>query len=74
MGRRYVDRLVNGIAHEAKAGINVRLTPSIQKQILKDFELIQAGQIRGAHWHFFQGADQSVLDFLNGFGIPYTLY
>ncbi len=65
MGERYVDRLVNGIAHEAKAGLNVSLTTSIEKQILKDAELIAKGQIRGAHWHFFQGADDSVAPFQN---------
>ena len=29
MGRRYVDRLINGVAHESKAGVNVKLTNSI---------------------------------------------
>jgi RHS repeat-associated protein len=73
-GPRYIDRLVNGIAHEAKAGLNVNLTRDIERQILKDVELIQSGQIRGAHWHFFQGAQRSVLEFLEKLGIPYTVY
>jgi RHS repeat-associated protein len=73
-GPRYIDRLVNGIAHEVKGGLNVSLTRDIERQILKDFELIQSGQIRGAHWHFFQGAQRDVLEFLNKLGIPYTVY
>lgn len=74
LGNRYVDRLVNGIAHEAKAGYNVKLTSSIRTQILKDVELIKSGQIRGAQWHFFNGADNSVLNFLRSKGIPYTIH
>ena len=38
-GNRYIDRMVDGIAHEAKAGVNVGLTPTIENQILKDAEL-----------------------------------
>jgi hypothetical protein len=52
MGRRYVDRLINGVAHESKAGVNVKLTNDIWTQILKDKELINKGLIEGAHWHF----------------------
>jgi hypothetical protein len=74
LGGRYIDRLVNGIAHEAKAGINVSLTSSIQNQIRKDAELIARGRIQGAHWHFFQGVEQAVLDFLTQHGISYTVH
>jgi hypothetical protein len=74
MGKRYVDRLVNGIAHEAKAGLNVKLTSSIEQQILKDAELIKSGRIRGAIWHFFQGVDSEVLDCLSQNGIKYSVY
>ena len=74
LGSRYVDRLVNGIAHESKAGLNVRLTSSIELQILKDAELIQAGRVQGAHWHFFQGAQPDVLEVLTKHGIGYTVY
>ena len=64
LGKRFVDRLVNGVAHEAKAGLNVKLSSSIRKQILKDVDLINSVQIRGAHWHFFQGADSKLINFL----------
>ncbi len=74
MGNRYVDRLVNGVAHESKAGIDVKLTSSIWRQILKDKELIDEGLIRGAHWHFWQGASQEVLDALKSLGIKYTVH
>jgi RHS repeat-associated protein len=73
-GPRYTDRLVGGVAHEAKAGLNVRLTSRIRRQILKDVELIETGQIRGAHWHFFRGADPDLLRFLARHGIRYTVH
>ena len=42
-GPRYIDRLVGGIAHEAKAGVNVRMTSPLWRQMLKDKELIDEG-------------------------------
>jgi hypothetical protein len=74
IGCRYFDRIVGGIAHEAKAGINVRLTPKIRRQILKDRELVRSGFIKGAHWHFFQGADKELLRFLRRHRIRFTVY
>lgn len=74
LGNRFVDRMFDGIAHEAKAGLNVELTSTIRKQILKDAELIGVGQIKGARWHFFQGAKQETLNFLTQNGIQYSLY
>jgi hypothetical protein len=74
LGKRYVDRLVDGIAHEAKAGINVQLTSSIKTQVLKDAELIATGQLDGAVWHFYQGASQELLDFLTANGIQYVVH
>ena len=41
LGKRYVDRLVDGVAHEAKAGANVKLTHTLETQVLKDVELIE---------------------------------
>ena len=73
-GNRYIDRLVDGVAHEAKAGIDVALTPSIRKQIMKDVDLINTGQVRDVHWHFFQGAKSDTLDFLRQQGIKYTVH
>lgn len=74
MGNRYVDRLVNGIAHESKAGINVKLNNSTWTQMLKDKELIDEGLIKGAHWHFWQGAAKETLDALKSLGIKYTVH
>ena len=74
LGRRFVDRLVNGVAHEAKAGLNVSLTSSIRTQVLKDAELIETGTLEGAQWHFFQGAEPELLEFLEQNGIGYTLH
>lgn len=74
MGKRFVDRLVNGVAHEAKAGFNVTLTNKIKLQIMKDVELMQTNQIKGAHRHFFQGADKSVTDYLKANKIPFTIH
>ncbi len=74
LSKRYVDRLLNGIAHEAKAGRNVELNSTTRPQVLKDAELISRQRIKGAHWHFFQGADQELLDFLTLHGIEYTVH
>lgn len=74
MGNRYVDRLINGVADEAKAGVNVGLTSSIRRQVLKDAELLATGQLRGAQWHFFQGAQDDLLMFLKDNGIGYTVH
>jgi len=74
LGKRYIDRLVNGVGHEAKAGLNVGLTSSIRKQILKDAELIAAGRLQGAHWHFFQGVQLRTTDFLRHNGISFTIH
>ncbi|MEZ5024729.1 MAG: RHS repeat-associated core domain-containing protein [Chitinophagales bacterium] len=73
-GARIIDHLKDGIAHESKAGLNVKLTSEIKRQILKDKELIRDNAIKGAHWHFWQGADNSVLLFLQQHGIPYTVH
>ncbi|SEL26733.1 hypothetical protein SAMN05216359_10714 [Roseateles sp. YR242] len=52
-GKRFVDQLVNGIAHESKVGYTT-LTSDIRIQIVKDVELMQTKQIQGASWRFFQ--------------------
>ena len=79
-GGRYIDQLADGIAHESKVGYTT-LTDRIRTQILKDAELINTGQIDGAHWHFFTsgvtnrgGASQPLLDFLIENGITYTIH
>ncbi|MFN6108067.1 MAG: polymorphic toxin-type HINT domain-containing protein, partial [Planctomycetaceae bacterium] len=73
-GPRYIDRLLDGIAHESKAGVDVRLTSRIRRQILKDRELIDEEILSGAHWHFWQGADKELLDFLTHQGISFTVH
>ena len=55
VGRRVVDQLVNGIAHESKVGY-ASLTKGIAGQIAKDAELMASGEIRGATWHFFRSS------------------
>lgn len=52
-GGRYIDQLVNSVAHESKVGYQ-SLTANISRQISKDVELIQSGQIQSASWHFFR--------------------
>ncbi|XZE21704.1 hypothetical protein SH449x_001609 [Pirellulaceae bacterium SH449] len=73
-GPRYIDRLLNGIAHEFKAGKDVKLANSIWRQILKDKELIEKGVIEGAHWHFWQGATKELLETLTANGIRFTVH
>ena len=52
-GARFVDRLVDGIAHESKVGY-ASLTEFVSRQVAKDVELIHSGQVDGAVWHFFR--------------------
>jgi hypothetical protein len=73
-GYRYVDRLVDGIAYESKAGSNVGLTPRIREQIAKDAELIREGRIEGAEWHFWNGAQKELLDALKEEGIKAVVH
>ena len=74
LGKRFIDRLVNGVAHEAKGGLNVKLTSALERQMMKDAELVATGQVRAAHWHFFRGVKQEVLDKLKEYGIKYTVH
>ena len=52
-GARFVDRLVNGVAHESKVGYQT-LTPEIRLQVAKDAELLQRGDVQGVNWWFFR--------------------
>jgi len=52
-GGRYVDQLAAGVANESKVGYQ-SLTPSIQRQISKDAELLNGGSVQSVNWHFFQ--------------------
>ena len=79
-GGRYVDQLVNGVAHESKVGY-ATLTKDVATQIAKDAELINSGAIRGAAWHFFEspvtglkGPSGPLLDALRNAGIGVTIH
>jgi hypothetical protein len=52
-GARFVDQLVNGVAHEAKVG-RVALSAFVRSQVAKDAELLQTGAVREVVWHFFR--------------------
>jgi len=71
---RFPDRVFNKIAHESKAGLNVKLNDRIRMQILKDADLIRLKKFDAVHWHFFRGAQPDVLKFLEQNGIGYTIY
>ena len=51
-GPRYVDQLVNGVANESKVGYT-SLTTDVSRQIVKDVELVNTGQVNSVTWHFF---------------------
>jgi RHS repeat-associated protein len=74
-GARFVDQYVDDIANEAKVGYQ-SLTTAISRQIAKDAELIESGQIQGATWNFFRspktgkiGPSQPLRDALQENGI-----
>lgn len=77
---RRFDVVVNGEAHESKVGY-VSLTEGIRKQINSDAYLIETGEIRKAHWHFYPsaqtgqlGASGPLLDLLEEKEIPFTVH
>jgi hypothetical protein len=74
LGNRYIDWMLDGVAHEAKAGLNVRLTSSIRKQAMKDAELLADKAVDGVNWHFFRGVQDGLLSFLSKLGIDYTVH
>lgn len=51
-GGRYVDQLVNNIAHESKVGYT-SLSSTVRNQIAKDVELLKSKSVSGVVWHFF---------------------
>lgn len=53
-GARFVDRFVDGVAHESKVGYQT-LNADIKRQIAKDAEILKAsGQVEAVVWHFFR--------------------
>jgi filamentous hemagglutinin len=80
LGGRYVDQLAGGIANESKVGYTC-LTSDIQLQVAKDAELIAAGRVQGATWHFFTspvtgvgGPSQPLLNALQQAGINVVIH
>ena len=80
LGGRYVDQLVDDIAHESKVGYT-SLTKDIKTQIAKDAELIKNKNVKGAVWHFFVspktgkgGATKPLLDELKKNGISFIIH
>jgi hypothetical protein len=61
-------------SHDSKAGLIVKLTPKLQTQIDKDVALVREGFVTSVTWHFWQGADQSILDALDKAGIGQILH
>lgn len=79
-GGRYIDQLVNGVAHESKVGYQ-SLTSGIKEQIAKDVELIKSGEIDSSVWHFFKspitgkgGASKQLLKELKNSGIETVIH
>jgi hypothetical protein len=72
-GKRFIDWVLDGVAHEAKAGRNVK-PGDIRRQAEKDAELVARNVFTAAHWHFFQGAHPDTLDLLTSLGIRYTVH
>lgn len=79
-GGRYVDQLVNGVANESKVGYT-SLTSDISRQISKDVELINMGQVNGVTWNFFRspvtgvgGPSQPLLNLLQQSGINVIIH
>jgi hypothetical protein len=73
-GPRIVDRLVGRVAHESKAGKDVKLTSTIRSQIEKDASLIKSGDIDSAVWHFWRGVDPTVLQALKDAQIGFVVH
>jgi len=77
---RFIDQLVDQIAHESKVGYH-SLTPTIQLQIDKDAELMLDEAVKGATWHFFEspvtglgGPSKSLLNALQRPGIKVVIH
>lgn len=74
IGNRYVDRLLNGVAYESKAGLNMKLTSGISRQIEKDVLLVQQGSVRRVEWHFWRGASPELIQALQNAGIKSVIH
>ena len=76
---RFIDQLVDGIAHESKTGYTY-LTDFVKMQIDKDFDLLSNGQVQGVIWHFFEspwtgkiGLSPELAAYLTEKGITWTV-
>lgn len=70
---REIDALKDGIAYEAKAGVDATLTTAIKQQIDGDLYLLSQKRFEGIRWNFYQGADPKLLEYLASKGIPYEV-
>ncbi len=79
-GARYIDQLADGVAHESKVGYTT-LTQFVKKQVLKEAEILERGDVDEVVWHFFKsgvtgkvGPSQPLADFLTENGIKYIIH
>ncbi len=81
MGPRIIDVVdTDNIAHESKMGYQ-EFSSRIEKQILKDLELLENDDVKGVVWHFFRsantkkiGGSKRLFEFLEQHGIPYIIH
>lgn len=69
---RKVDNVVGNVAREVKSG-PLRLTPFIERQILKDMELIRTTFMK-VEWHLLAGGDAKAIAALKKAGIKVVPY
>ena len=79
-GARYVDLFVNGAANESKVGYTA-LTSTVRLQVAKDVQLLNAGRVDSAMWHFFTspvtglgGPSRPLLNLLRQSGIGVIIH
>ena len=77
LGKRFVDQIAEGAAHESKVGY-VAYSEKAMTQIAKDAEILtnKLGGVKEYTWHFFRsgithkvGADPRIIEALNKAGI-----
>jgi hypothetical protein len=69
---RKVDNVLGNVAREIKSG-PLKLTPFIEKQILKDIELIRTKGLK-VEWHLLAGGDSKAIAALKKAGIDVIIY
>ena len=69
---RKVDNVLGNVAREVKSG-PLKLTPFIEKQILKDMQLIKVRGLK-VEWHLLAGGEPTALAALRKAGIDVIIY